>query len=405
MRVRKKPLTSSVVLAILVTSLILPHHGVHCRKGYRKHPKPNSRTNYSSPVCRQNPTSQLCVFSKVRIEQIKNQILDLLGMDKPPDMSSFPFRNLTENFRIQELQKEMEEDFRIQADAPLVNNEEAKNQMFFSFHSAPPSHVVDRLRDYDVIYFPFQGQLLKEEIKAADLWFKLRKNHHRYDRGSLDISKSPYPSKLTIYKIHFKTTKESPILEAVMTATIPSKLIMSSGHEEELVSLNMTAVVRQWIRNPDENYGLVIQSDSDLYSLVKEVDSPFLEIHPHDGRARYRRTLQPHDECRAGVLNPDHCCLYQLTVHVKALGWDDWIIAPKDFQANYCAGSCPKYYRSLNPEWTHIVESSGQSLHACCAPSKLSHLHIIHYDFDSAGRPLIAYTTIPRMTAMACGCA
>lgn len=35
------------------------------------------------------------------------------------------------------------------------------------------------------------------------------------------------------------------------------------------------------------------------------------------------------------------CQLYDLVVEFRDIGWGDWIISPKSFEAHYCAGMCP----------------------------------------------------------------
>ena len=50
------------------------------------------------------------------------------------------------------------------------------------------------------------------------------------------------------------------------------------------------------------------------------------------------------------------CCRYPLTVDFEAFGWD-WIIAPKRYEANYCAGECPYVFMQKYPH-THLVQQA-----------------------------------------------
>ncbi|XP_038616371.1 inhibin beta A chain [Tachyglossus aculeatus] len=125
------------------------------------------------------------------------------------------------------------------------------------------------------------------------------------------------------------------------------------------------------------------------------------EDHPH---RRRRRGL----ECDGKV---NICCKKQFFVSFKDIGWNDWIIAPTGYHANYCEGDCP----------SHIAGTSGSSLSfhstvinhyrlrghspftnlkSCCVPTKLRPMSMLYYD---DGQNIIK-KDIQNMIVEECGC-
>lgn len=125
------------------------------------------------------------------------------------------------------------------------------------------------------------------------------------------------------------------------------------------------------------------------------------EDHPHHRR---RRGL----ECDGRV---NICCKKQFYVSFKDIGWNDWIIAPSGYHANYCEGECP----------SHIAGTSGSSLSfhstvinhyrmrghspfanlkSCCVPTKLRPMSMLYYD---DGQNIIK-KDIQNMIVEECGC-
>lgn len=93
------------------------------------------------------------------------------------------------------------------------------------------------------------------------------------------------------------------------------------------------------------------------------------------------------------------CCRYPLTIDFDAFRWD-WIVAPKRYEAYYCAGECPFLHYQSNPH-THLIQQITPRASPCCAPTHVSSLPIIYMD-DKAKR--IFHMSIPGMIVDRCGC-
>lgn len=104
--------------------------------------------------------------------------------------------------------------------------------------------------------------------------------------------------------------------------------------------INITKHVKHWIKYHDLIHTIQIQCDtcSSQISIPISANSdekPFIIIDTHmkekTGRAK-----------RSNVCHPGSkgCCKESLYVDFKTIGWDDWIIMPQGYHANFCRGSC-----------------------------------------------------------------
>uniref|UniRef100_A0A4X2LY45 TGF-beta family profile domain-containing protein n=1 Tax=Vombatus ursinus TaxID=29139 RepID=A0A4X2LY45_VOMUR len=101
------------------------------------------------------------------------------------------------------------------------------------------------------------------------------------------------------------------------------------------------------------------------------------------------------------------CGRKPLHVDFKELGWDDWIIAPLDYEAYHCEGVCDFPLRShLEPTNHAIIQTLMNSMApeaappSCCVPAKLSPISILYID---AGNNVV-YKQYEDMVVETCGC-
>ncbi|CAD0197650.1 unnamed protein product [Chrysodeixis includens] len=106
--------------------------------------------------------------------------------------------------------------------------------------------------------------------------------------------------------------------------------------------------------------------------------------------ARRRRAL----DCDAA--EHGRCCRQTYYVSFRALGWDDWIVAPEGYYANYCRGACAPF---LNYH-SQVVEAARLERAECCAPVRFSALSLIYFGADSN----IIKRDLPEMVVEECDC-
>lgn len=118
---------------------------------------------------------------------------------------------------------------------------------------------------------------------------------------------------------------------------------------------------------------------------------------PHQHSSRSKRSI-----------GANHCRRTSLHVNFEEIGWDSWIIAPKDYEAFECKGGC---FFPLTDNVTPTKHAIVQTLvhlqnpkkasKACCVPTKLDSISILYK--DDAGVPTLIYN-YEGMKVAECGC-
>lgn len=105
------------------------------------------------------------------------------------------------------------------------------------------------------------------------------------------------------------------------------------------------------------------------------------------------------------------CCKRQFYVNFKDIGWNDWIIAPPGYHANYCEGECPSHVASITGSTLSFHStvishyrmrgySPFQNLRSCCVPTRLRAMSMLYYNEEQK----IIKKDIQNMIVEECGC-
>ncbi|KAG8445700.1 hypothetical protein GDO86_010473 [Hymenochirus boettgeri] len=153
----------------------------------------------------------------------------------------------------------------------------------------------------------------------------------------------------------------------------------------------------------------------EIREKIKSMGNPkFLEP-PDSGqqsipKRRRKRTALPtrtNNGKGHGKKSKTRCSKKPLHVNFKELGWDDWIIAPLDYEAYHCEGMCDFPLRShLEPTNHAIIQTLMNSMDpestppSCCVPSKLSPISILYIDSGNN----VVYKQYEDMVVESCGC-
>ncbi|XP_034039579.1 inhibin subunit beta Ab [Thalassophryne amazonica] len=105
------------------------------------------------------------------------------------------------------------------------------------------------------------------------------------------------------------------------------------------------------------------------------------------------------------------CCKRQFYVNFKDIGWNDWIIAPPGYHANYCEGNCPynmagvavsslSFHSSVISHYRMRGYSPFQNSRSCCVPTRLRAMSMLYYNEEQK----IIKKDIQDMVVDECGC-
>ncbi|XP_008057334.1 growth/differentiation factor 10 [Carlito syrichta] len=152
--------------------------------------------------------------------------------------------------------------------------------------------------------------------------------------------------------------------------------------------------------------------------------SPFRALKPRPGRRDRRKKGQDLFMASSQVLDFDEktmqkarrkqwdeprvCSRRYLKVDFADIGWNEWIISPKSFDAYYCAGACefpmPKIVRPSNHATIQsIVRAVGivpGIPEPCCVPDKMNSLGVLFLDENRN----VVLKVYPNMSVETCAC-
>ncbi|XP_066099904.1 growth/differentiation factor 10 [Saccopteryx bilineata] len=160
------------------------------------------------------------------------------------------------------------------------------------------------------------------------------------------------------------------------------------------------------------------------YHKHKLWPSPFRTLKPRPGRKDRRKKGQDVFMASSQVLHFDEktmqkarrkqwdeprvCSRRYLKVDFADIGWNEWIISPKSFDAYYCAGACefpmPKIVRPSNHATIQsIVRAVGivpGIPEPCCVPDKMNSLGVLFFDENRN----VVLKIYPNMSVETCAC-
>ncbi|KAA0704883.1 Inhibin beta A chain [Triplophysa tibetana] len=134
-----------------------------------------------------------------------------------------------------------------------------------------------------------------------------------------------------------------------------------------------------------------------LMAVVKRMDEVTL-------RRRRKRGLECDGKVRV-------CCKRQFYINFKDIGWNDWIIAPPGYHANYCEGDCPSHIMSITGDSLYFHSTvinhyrmrgytPFNNIKSCCVPTRLRAMSMLYYNEEQK----IVKKDMPNMVVEECGC-
>ncbi|OWK58383.1 Bone morphogenetic protein 6 [Lonchura striata] len=255
-----------------------------------------------------------------------------------------------------------------------------------------------------------------------------------------------------LYHLEFIILEQKPGERTQPHSLIPTLLCRASdlflldtravwASEEGWLEFDVTATSNMWVMNPQHNMGLQLSvvtrdgfsvnpREAGLVGRDGPYDKqPFMvaffkvsEVHLRTTRSatsRRRqqsrnRSTQTQDVSRVSSVTDYNssdlktaCRKHELYVSFQDLGWQDWIIAPKGYAANYCDGECSFPLNAHMNATNHAIVQTLVHLmnpdyvpKPCCAPTKLNAISVLYFD-DNSNVILKKYRN---MVVRACGC-
>ncbi|XP_073989821.1 inhibin beta chain-like isoform X2 [Rhodnius prolixus] len=337
----------------------------------------------------------------IRLEAIKMQILSKLGLSAKPNISATS--SLPRELVLQTLVRANEGPTTPVNEAANEDNEATNTDDFYATTSeiiafAEPG---TRLNGQRLVEFVPPGEGPELRVKSAVLWVRLEPRSH----SSIQRNVTLWAFRLTTHHLP-NATHLSGKEFSTYTEVISSLRVSSTGWAK----LDIRSTVVDWYsRRSSSRLRVLIDCSGCSRYLAPALfqsgaaNRPFLVVRTEPALARRvrRRAL----DCTGATRG--QCCKQRFYVSFKKLGWDDWVIAPSGYYANYCRGDCSGHRTPdtfLN-HYTHVIEEVRKmdrlaGLQPCCAPIKFSSTSLIYYGPDMT----IIKRDLPKMVVEECGC-
>ncbi|XP_048000534.1 growth/differentiation factor 8-like isoform X1 [Leguminivora glycinivorella] len=257
----------------------------------------------------------------------------------------------------------------------------------------------------NLITFKFSNKMVENEVDAAVL------NIHVQELPTHNSTIDYTEDHFTINIQPSRVTRNHNNNKAAVPYG-PENSVKMSRKELKMgkwLKLDVTSMVAEFFRLPrEQGLEIVVRVQDSRNKLRLAVPHPsaesnnalmpYIEVSLKDNsHKRIRRNIGM--DCNENSKEA-RCCRYPLVVNFEEFGWD-WIIAPKQYDANYCSGECPYSFLQKYPH-THLVHLAAPqgSGGPCCAPRRMSSISMLYFDHDLN----IIYGTIPGMVVESCGC-
>ncbi len=227
----------------------------------------------------------------------------------------------------------------------------------------------------------------------------------------------------THLKLHRTTEGSKPLCFSISTVSDTNNEVVHPGmlglsHEDQQTHERALLVAFTRARRKENLFREIREKIKAMKSRKFPNPGP---DHGIKGHPRHRRRRQTALAGRSGVgpatggagggkgggRRRTRCSRKPLHVNFKELGWDDWIIAPLDYEAYHCEGLCDFPLRShLEPTNHAIIQTLMNSMDpestppSCCVPSKLSPISILYIDSGNN----VVYKQYEDMVVESCGC-
>lgn len=217
-------------------------------------------------------------------------------------------------------------------------------------------------------------------------------------------------------KEHFNTDGKYMVVD--VTKTIKPLLNQLHGNVSIHVSIKQTKKKKSSRSvisvNSSSKNNSTTESDalliifSEDQGFMKKMYEHFLQNDPSEQLSRSKRAIKIKKKKRKmkGRRKRKICQLEDFDVDFNHLGWGQWVVFPKVFNARICTGVCPSPVAEKFSPTNHAMLQSLMRLGQpkavpmpCCVPTRLRPLKLLYYEKDE-----IVVRHHENMVAASCGC-
>lgn len=325
----------------------------------------------------------------LRIEFVKRQILEKLRLKDKPNVSAIgmpkPIYEETTIHQDEPTSSKDLDDYYARASKKFIFLEREKQECN---HLSQPSICFSfKIDDLD---------LESIDVSKAVLWIFKKRNSKDLLKQTIVVSEVEQGSHNSKY-----LPKVKPIA------------IQSVDVQEGWMKIDIEWPIKRWFGIHELSHlihvscqSCEIKTPDGLLSTDKDY-RPFIMIDTQNRRrvSRQKRSVN----CTNGVTE---CCREKLYISFDEIGWGDWIISPRGYDAYFCRGSCSTaasiaqsttHHSSLMRKVISHRDTAGKKpleLIPCCTANQYSSLEIFFRDSNNTATLM----KFPNMVIESCGC-
>uniref|UniRef100_A0A915Q4X2 TGF-beta family profile domain-containing protein n=1 Tax=Setaria digitata TaxID=48799 RepID=A0A915Q4X2_9BILA len=323
-------------------------------------------------------------LAKIRLELIKREILEKLGLDAPPQVrpqDGFPTIPLVAKYLKYQLRHDsatnsMHTSFL--ADELMMPERKAERTIVLAERTPARFNL-----NLVLAHFKFSEELMSKLLISAVLNIYLRKPTKLHSDSRIATVQVLVKEVVKNGSIRIKAkSRGTSVLHSVSYAYRGHVVVPQIEAQVDVENLKIGAALAERKRHVDLSKDGYIQipirvddvqrwwSGNDFMGLYVEAfyKGENLALHPqHDSKnmmylelttieewGRHKRSYQ---EVCTKEMNEPSCCLYSLVVDFEAAGWD-FVIAPKLYDAHMCSGECRLHHVgwSLSSQQDHLID-------------------------------------------------
>nr|XP_027202078.1 putative uncharacterized protein DDB_G0282499 [Dermatophagoides pteronyssinus] len=195
---------------------------------------------------------------------------------------------------------------------------------------------------------------------------------------------------------------------AKTTTTIEQQQQQQQNEESTTYEYDVTNLLLN--NNNNNNNNVVDSGDSDdnnrirmslLYDMIRiynenfDIKSSFIKVEMTNVNNNKAQRVKRSVDCTDKI---SFCCRQPFYVNFTTIGWNNWILHPLGYNGNYCKGQC-----DLSHARYHHTTVMGKYpvIKLCCSPREMSSISLIYMDNDYN----IYQKNLPNMVVESCDCA
>uniref|UniRef100_A0A8R1TYI4 TGF_BETA_2 domain-containing protein n=1 Tax=Onchocerca volvulus TaxID=6282 RepID=A0A8R1TYI4_ONCVO len=347
----------------------------------------NNNNNHSCHGCAEARDE----LAKIRLEIIKREILEKLGLDAPPQVrpqDGFP--------TIPQVAKYLK--YQLRYDSPVASMQhtsfladelmmpERKAERTIVLAEQIPAHF-NLNPDQVFAHFKFSDELMSKLLLSTVLNIYLQKS-----------TKLHPDSRIAAVQVLVKEVIKNGSIGAALAERKRHIDLSKDGYIQ--IPIRIDDVQRWWSSN--DFIGLYVEAfyKGENLALHPQHDSKnmmYLELTTMEEWSRHKRSYQ---EVCTKEMNEPSCCLYSLVVDFEAAGWD-FVIAPKLYDAHMCSGECHLHHVVRSPHSKITSSTKKNAVSGCCHPTEYDPITLVYMTQEKE----LKIREVPGMIARRCACA